>query len=87
MFNFIATPEADKVVEANSMGEIMNSWWVQGDIDSKGALKTVYEKCIEIGADAFMDFEIVPYSESYTTTTPVTLNGLKITGIAIKRDD
>lgn len=63
--------------------------WVFELIDVDDALNKIYEICVEFGADALMDFKIQPNSESYKTGNedPVTVNGIQITGMAIKRQD
>jgi hypothetical protein len=87
MFNFVTMPEANKITSANSSGEITDSWWVQNRINSDAALQTVYEKCIEMGADAFVDFTIQENSQLYPTAPAVNVTGFKISGVAIRRDD
>ena len=64
------------------------SEWVINKINSKALLDSVYTTCIEMGADAFTQLKILdaptmPYA--INTLNPVSINGIKIEGYAIKR--
>ena len=57
-------------------------------INIETALDSIYNISIEMGADAIMDFNLHPYTEEYTNIqNPVTVDGIQITGIAIKRQN
>ena len=91
MVNYVIMPEANYAESGatNPNKRESSGSWVFDLIDVDDALNKIYETCVEFGADALMDFKIQPNSESYKVGTeyPVTVNGIQITGIAIKRQD
>jgi hypothetical protein len=62
--------------------------WVSEYIDVQSAVDGIYKKCVSMGADALMDFKIGESSRYYPGySNSTTVFGVKISGIAIKRED
>jgi hypothetical protein len=59
--------------------------WVIENVSLNQAMDSVYTNCVTWGADAIIDFKIESISNPYLTKEPVTINGFKISGFAIKR--
>ena len=75
--DYVIMPEAYYEVE-----------WVIGTINLETALDGVYKKCISMGADALMEFDIENNIDSYTgIVNPTSVTGVRISGVAIKRED
>jgi len=66
---------------------IKKKTWKVEEYNSDDFLDKIYNLCVEMGSDAFTQMEILTHSESYAQNTfyPVTINGVKIVGFAIKR--
>jgi hypothetical protein len=69
------------------------SSWVIQKIKLTDAIDTVYNHCIYMGADALVKFEFSTIDvthnkndEGYAIPNPVTIQEIRITGIAIKRN-
>ncbi len=92
LIHLIYTPEANLIEvytgKTNEQGKPINkkSWQVN-EFDSELLLDKIYEACIELGANAFTQMNIETHSESYATNTfyPITINGAKISGFAIRK--
>lgn len=85
-------PEANLVTisrKNTSTGQYEStSNWVIDKVNIREALDSIYFLCIGMGANALVDFEILETSDSYTgIQKPVVVTGIRITGLAIRRDD
>lgn len=62
--------------------------WKKKDINFEKALDSLYESCVEMGADALiqMKFDIVSKTKFKTTSKPLKIVGINIKGYAIKRN-
>lgn len=86
LVNYIVMPEARYEGSEKGRDGTQTTTWVKDVIDLDAALDGIYQKCVSMGSDALIDFNIGFSSESYTgITNPTTVTGYKITGIAIKR--
>ena len=64
------------------------STWFVDTVKIDESLNRIFLICREMGADALVDFEILDVSDSYTNIEkPVLVPGIRITGLAIRRDD
>jgi hypothetical protein len=62
--------------------------WAVDSISFKDVLSKVYDICINMGADALVNFQNEITSDSYTNIkNPTSITGYRITGFAIKRKD
>ena len=62
--------------------------WEVDEIETEEALDRIYRYCVEMGANALIDFEILEVSDNWSNIQkPVVVNGIRITGLAIRRDD
>ena len=87
MINYTNMPEARLISIPLADGSTSKKWII-GEVETQIALDSIYAKCIEMGANALMDFKIISNPESYSNiANPVTIEGLQITGIAIRRED
>lgn len=78
---FEKTPDAD---QWHDPGAIIK--WEVENIDLQNALDGIYKRCIEMGADALVNFKSEVNVEDYTyKVPPFKLEGYRITGFAIKR--
>lgn len=60
--------------------------WVPENINMDVVLEELYKQCVALGADAIINFNIEPNSVLHGgITNPVTVEGVRITGFAIKR--
>ena len=93
IINFKIMPESNLVLiksgynyNTNTPTTVKN--WVSDTVETDEALERIYQHCIEIGADALVDFKITDVTDYYTKTTPnTTIEGKRITGFAIRRED
>jgi hypothetical protein len=75
----------------NNVGEVSTykeSYWNTNSINSNTLLDSIYSICLEMGADAFTQLEILnspPIHHASLTTNPVSISGKIINGYAIKR--
>jgi hypothetical protein len=92
LIDFKIMPQANLVVSEKADNSDQSSAptvleWHADTIGIHGALKNIYEHCIEIGADGLIDFSIEEVSDSYPSYPAVLVKGKRITGLAIKRED
>lgn len=89
--SFLIMPEANKDSKfepntKNGKAGYYTSEWTVKDIDIQNAIEGIYKHCVEMGADALVNFksdiQIVDYSY---LIPPLKLQGYQITGFAIKR--
>ncbi|KKN85467.1 hypothetical protein LCGC14_0277860 [marine sediment metagenome] len=60
--------------------------WVIDELDVQIALDSIFEICINQGANALVDLEVTGISKGYMNIAkPVTIYGIRITGLAIER--
>ena len=60
--------------------------WKTDRINIDSMINEVYNICVEMGADAIVNFEIKTITEPYLyIKNPITITGYKINGFAIKR--
>jgi len=60
--------------------------WVPENINMDAVLEDLYKQCVALGADAIINFNLEPNSVLHAgITNPVTIEGVRITGFAIKR--
>lgn len=60
--------------------------WVSNKVDARQALDSIYIVCLEMGADALVNFKISTQEDNYQLIkNPIKINGITITGFAIKR--
>ena len=89
IIHYIIMPEGNYVpYQHNAQGtrQVGTDVWVFEKIDLQTVVDSIYNKSVNMGADAIMDFEISPYEEEYLNIqNPVTVKGIEINGIAIKR--
>jgi len=87
LIEYVIMPEARLNTYELSDGTVLGKW-SKDEIKTEEALDNIYNKCIEFGADAMVDFTLTDNIEIYTgITVPTRIIGVKITGIAIKRED
>jgi hypothetical protein len=85
--DYVITPEA-RLIESKGMDGTPVKSWEQGNIDIETAIDSLYNRCVDMGADAFMNFKIEEYTVSHTDIKPpASILGKRITGTAIKRED
>lgn len=92
LVSFLVMPKADRVkTESNTDS---NPWkdtgiihtWKTEEIDIQNALDGIYKRCIEMGADALVNFHSeVEITDYPYLIPPLKLEGYRITGFAIKR--
>lgn len=62
--------------------------WVGQPIEVQEAIDSLYHKCLDMGADAFVKLNIEQVSKPYTgIKNPISLSGISVKGFAIKRLD
>ncbi|MBA7539201.1 hypothetical protein ES705_31480 [subsurface metagenome] len=62
--------------------------WSVDEIEPQDALDKIFEICIDMGADALIDFTIEEATDEHLKIkNPVTIEGIRITGLAIRRED
>ena len=80
-------PEAvlDSIMPGTILEELR--WKISDKDIQNDALEEVYQACIEMGADAFvnMKIDIIPMSYVGVTNPPLVLNSYEISGVAIDR--
>ncbi len=60
--------------------------WVTDNINMDAVLEELYKQCVALGADAIINFNIQPNTVLHGgILNPVTIEGVRITGYAIKR--
>jgi len=60
--------------------------WVLDNLNLDAALEDLYKQCVALGADAIMNFTVTPNTVTHGgISNPVTIEGVRITGFAIKR--
>lgn len=59
--------------------------WIPDLINFDDQLNKVYEECVSMGADAIVDFKVSSIEKTYDTKPVLTVNGILLTGFAIKR--
>jgi hypothetical protein len=60
--------------------------WVPDNINIDAVLEDLYKQCVALGADAIINFNVEPNSVLHGgIQNPVTIEGVRITGFAIKR--
>jgi hypothetical protein len=60
--------------------------WVPENINMDAVLEELYKQCVALGADAIVNFNVESNSVLHGgITNPVTIEGVRITGFAIKR--
>ena len=67
---------------------LISTEWVINEINSNALLDSIYSTCFKMGADAFTQLKIIDapiMSHALNTANPVSINGIKIEGYAIKR--
>ena len=83
------SPNEEKTTDAiyYQGNSVNNSFWVVKDIQPDEILSEIYEKCIQIGADAFVNFKVQTESKTFVQNTPPILEyeNYIISGFAIKR--
>lgn len=91
MIDYILMPEASyQPAQYEDNQKVEEGGWrfSYKDADIEHAVESIYNKCVEMGADAIMDFNIQTHEDEYDfIPNPVTVKGLLITGVAIKRGD
>jgi hypothetical protein len=61
--------------------------WVPENINMDTTIEELYKQCVTLGADAIINFKIEPNSVLHGgILNPVTVEGVRITGFAIKRE-
>lgn len=50
------------------------------------AIDAYYQKAIQLGADAVVDFDLQPVAKEYSFRTRLVIEGIEISGFAIKRN-
>lgn len=61
--------------------------WVPENINMDAVLEDLYKQCVALGADAIINFNLETNSVLHGgITNPVTIEGVRITGFAIKRE-
>jgi len=64
------------------------SIWIVDTVKTDKSLNKIFLICKEMGADALIDFKILESSDSYTNIQkPIVVKGIRITGLAIRRND
>lgn len=86
--NYVSVGMEKKVNYTSSAGStfVEVKKWVPNEVDSRQALDSIYNICLEMGADALVNFKISVHEDVYQLIiNPVKINGITITGFAIKR--
>jgi hypothetical protein len=80
--------ETTEEVDYMTQDKIINKKWITDTLETSVALERIYQYCIEMGADALVDFKISDVVDDYFFITPPTkITGKEISGFAIKRQD
>jgi hypothetical protein len=67
-------------------GHAPGKQWQIDEMNMNDALEKLYQQCIALGADAIINFKLEPNSVYHGgVSNPVTIEGVRITGFAIKR--
>jgi len=62
--------------------------WITDTVQTAVVLDKIYHMSVEMGANALVDFKVLEASDNYTgIANPVVITGVRITGLAIRRDD
>ena len=61
--------------------QVSEAKWVADTLETQEMLDKIFEICVEMGADALIDFKILDTSDEYIQTT---IHGIRITGLANK---
>ena len=73
---------------SNALASTLTYVWVPDTVETDLALERIYQHCIEMGADALVDFLISETIDHYPKMNPAAeIEGKRITGLAIRRDD
>lgn len=91
LVSFLIMPEAVKektdapdTQSYRDLGPVIK--WRIEDVNIQNAVEGIYKHCIEMGANALVNFKIEVKIEDYSNRNPpIKLEGYRITGFAIKR--
>ena len=87
LVDLISVPEANYVpLQQFSDGSTRSKWQIN-EINIDKELRKYYELVIEMGGDGIMNFRSEKVTRTYTGTMgyPITIEGIRISGFAIKR--
>ena len=89
LLTYSVTPGAKKEIQGtarNMSGKSVPEYkWIVNEILPAHAIDGIYRECVNMGADALVDFKITNISADYTTNPPLRVSGYEISGFAIKR--
>lgn len=88
LISFLIMPEAVKEkIKVNPFVDSEETYkWNINEINIQNAVEGIYKHCIEMGADALVNFKAdVEIEDNSIATPPLKLYGYRITGFAIKR--
>ncbi len=83
-------PEATLITteKMTSSGVVTTSTWQVDTVMSAEALNKIFIMCKDMGANALVDFKIFEASDNYSNIKkPVIVAGIRISGLAIKREN
>lgn len=87
LVDLVSIPEANYVpLQQFSDGSTLSKWQIN-EININDVLRKYYEMAIEMGADGIMNFRLEKVTRRYTigVESPITIEGISISGFAIKR--
>jgi len=91
MIDYVLMPEGIYTEVVKNIGKPSQSSrkeWVFDKIDIVQAVDSIYNISIELGANAITGFTVEPHVVNYTDiVNPTTVQGIRITGMAIKRQE
>jgi hypothetical protein len=86
ILDYVIMPEANYKTIYPYSGDEPPKEWVHDKVDITAAMDSIYEICLDMGANAIINFEISPHADTYTAVeNPTTVVGKRISGMAIQR--
>jgi len=81
--DFVIMPQANYETVDIRSGQAIKEW-VFDPVDISTALNSIYEICLDMKANAIINFEISPYTDTYgNVSNPAIIVGKRISGMAI----
>ncbi len=82
----VATKPDERYGSSNTQIYISEKAWRVDPVYLDEVIDELYKQCVELGADALINFKVEITEDNYNNiANPVTINGYRISGFAIKR--
>jgi len=85
IIDYVIMPEANYEIVSQRGGDATREW-ISDNVDISTAMDSIYEICLDMGANSIINFEISPHTDTYgLVQNPTTIVGKRISGMAIQR--